>query len=175
MGATALGIYNYAKKVVEIGLQALASITRATLLPYMIKHGISSVKLLKYTGICLLPLLTGVGIVQFVLSMPEFVTMVGGEWADVMPIAAIVVWILPAGFVSTILSNYLVSAERYSALITIELITTVLLFVVGLITYVYEYNLADFTFGIVTIQLVKALLVIYVTYEKAPDSSAKEG
>lgn len=175
MGTSALGIYNYAKKIVEIGLQALASITRATLLPYMIKRGVNSVKLLKYTGVCLLPLLTGVGMVQFVLSMPEFVAMVGGEWADVMPIAAIVVWVLPAGFVSTILSNYLVSAERYSALITIELITTVLLFVVGLITYVYEYNLADFTFGIVTIQLVKALLVIYVTYEKAPDSSAKEG
>tara|TARA_Y100000296_G_scaffold53392_1_gene61164 strand:+ start:9113 stop:10336 length:1224 start_codon:yes stop_codon:yes gene_type:complete len=175
MGTTALGIYNYAKKVVEIGLQALASITRATLLPYMIKHGISSVKLLKYTGICLLPLLTGVGMVQFVLSMPEFVTMVGGEWADVMPIAAIVVWVLPAGFVSTILSNYLVSAERYSALIIIEIITTLLLLVVGLITYVYEYNLADFTFGIVTIQLVKALLVVYFTYEQAPDASAKEG
>ena len=175
MGTSALGIYNYAKKVVEIGLQALASITRATLLPYMIKRGIDSVKLLKYTGICLLPLLTGVGIVQFVLSMPEFVTMVGREWADVMPIAAIVVWVLPAGFASTILSNYLVSGQSYSALIIIELVTTVLLFILGLITYVYEYNLADFTFGIVTIQLVKALLVIYVTYEKAPDSSAKEG
>lgn len=175
MGTTALGIYNYAKKVVEIGLQALASITRATILPYMIKRGINSVKLLKYTGICLLPLLTGVGMVQFVLSMPEFVNMVGGEWADVMPIAAIVVWVLPAGFVSTILSNYLVSAERYSALIIIEIITTLLLLVVGLITFVYEYNLADFTFGIVTIQLVKAMLVIYVTFEKAPDASAKEG
>jgi PST family polysaccharide transporter len=174
MGTSALGVYNYAKKVVEITLQALASITRATLLPYMIKRGVNSQKLLKYTGISLLPLVLGVGVVQCVLSMPEFSTMVGGEWADVITIAAIVVWVLPAGFVATILSNYLVSAERYRALIIVELAATILLLVVGSIAFVCEYDLTNFTLGIVGIQLVKALLVVYLTYEKTPVSSAKE-
>lgn len=162
MGTSALGVYNYAKKIVEISLQALASIARGTLLPFLIKKGVDKCRFLILTGFALLPVLSGVAIANIVITVTNIDVIFESEWREVIDIAVVVIWILPAGFISTILANYLVARRLYRELFSVELIATFFLILLGLIYNFYLNDLIDFAIGVVVVATIKSISIFVV-------------
>lgn len=159
MGTSALGIYNYAKKVVDIALQALMSMSRVILLPYLIKRGMDNRTLVKYTAITLMPVIFSVAAGYAILEMPWFTRLVGDEWMGVVSVACIVIWALPAGFTSTVLTNYLVASQGYKQIVLAEVSATILLLGLGGISYVVSLDLLSFSLWMVLISTFKAVAI----------------
>jgi O-antigen/teichoic acid export membrane protein len=154
-GQTSLGLYNYAKKFIEVGMQVIASISRTVVLPYFVRKHANSMKVLLSTAI-----LVGLGMLGalvFVLIAPSISSFVTDRWSMTVIICAYMSLSIPVAFGNSVLSMYLISKDQYKNIVFSEFLSILILFVLGYSVYILNLELKHFAFFVSISLLVKFL------------------
>ena len=157
-GTASLGVYNYAKKTIEVAMQSMGAVSRAILVPYFIRYSIklSSVKsktLIGAAGIVIL--------VSFMLPILHyFERFLSLQWQPIIELISILLYILPANVIFVVLSSYLVANKKYKSFILMEIFNSLVLAIGGLLVYQYDLSISEFCYFMVAVYMLKSVVLL---------------
>ncbi|MAS24388.1 MAG: hypothetical protein CMI08_16290 [Oceanospirillaceae bacterium] len=157
-GTASLGIYNYAKKAIEVAMQSMGAVSRTILVPYFIRYSI------KLSGVRSKTLIGAIGIVILISIMVPmmhyFERFLSSQWQPIIELISILLYILPANVVFVVLSSYLVANKKYRSFILMEVFNSLLLAFVGLLVYQYDMSISDFCYFMVAVYMLKSVVLL---------------
>ena len=157
-GTASLGIYNYAKKAIEVAMQSMGAVSRTILVPYFIRYSI------KLSGVRSKTLIGAIGIVILISIMVPmmhyFERFLSLQWQPIIELISILLYILPANVIFVVLSSYLVANKKYKSFILMEIFNSLVLAIGGLLVYQYDLSISEFCYFMVAVYMLKSVVLL---------------
>lgn len=154
-GESALGLYNYAKKILDVGMQVVNTVSKSIVQPYFIQHSFKLVKVFKFSvGLISLGVLLSV-----ILSLltPAVSNYVDSEWLNSLDYFNYLIFIMPIGLGSSVFVAYLVSIDNYLSIFKAELLGSSSLILLGGLTGYYQLGIKAFILTLIFSYAVKLI------------------
>lgn len=128
-GEGALGLYNYAKKLIEVGMQVINNVSKAVVQPYFIQKGFELVKVFKLSGLLLI--LGLIASMIFVATTPFIKPYLDIKWIDAVTYLNYFIFIVPIGLSASVFVSYWVSVDKYIEILKAEFVASFSLILLG--------------------------------------------
>lgn len=157
-GTSALGLYVYAKKVVEVGIQVIGSVSRLVVLPHFIRKHYSAFNITRLGVIIVVVSSLMVGALSLIFPMVE--SFINPEWLSSVSILLIMLYILPLELGKFIYSMYLISKDRYVDIFISEVVAIILLGISCFYIAQSDQDLIIFTWMILAVVILRSLMLL---------------
>jgi O-antigen/teichoic acid export membrane protein len=152
-GEAVLGLYNYAKKLIEVGMQVIGNVSRLVVQPYFIQHGVKLAKVFAISGLLLV--VGFFGCVLGVLALPLVMPYIDNSWVQAAEYLSYLIFILPVGLSASVFVAFWVSIDRFSEILKAELIASTSLAVLGGLSAYQQMSVHMFIIAVVFSYLLK--------------------
>ena len=152
-GEAVLGLYNYAKKLIEVGMQVINNVSRSVVQPYFIQHGVRLTKVFTISGFLLVAGV--VSCVLGVLSLPFITPHIDDKWIQAAEYLSYLIFILPVSLGASVFVAFWVSIDRFSEILRAELVASTSLALLGGFSAYQHMNVKVFITAVVFSYLLK--------------------